>query len=294
MNGTFLSGSTSVVNHYFSSRKRRESMTKIFATLILSLGAITYMIPLFWMLSTALKSDAELFVNKSFIPRDWAFDNFRKAWTSAPFTQYFINTCFVTFTGVFGTLLSNSIVAYGFAKINFKGKNVIFLAVLATMMIPGTVTMIPSYILFSKLRWVGTFLPLIVPTFTASAYYLFLTRQFMLGIPMAYSEAARIEGANEFQIFSRIVLPQCKPIMTAIAVFEFNAKWNDFMGALLYLNDEKMYTLQIGLQTFKGTAGMEWQKFMAASIIVLLPVIILFFFMQKYIIQGVSIGGIKG
>ena len=291
---TALAATAPKTNSWHQSRKRRRQFTKVFATVILTLGAITIMIPLLWMFSTALKSDSELFTNPSFIPQAWAFDNFIKAWKAAPFTRFFINTCIVTFSGVIGSLMSNSIVAYGFAKIRFKGRNIIFIAVLATMMIPGTVTMIPAYILFSKLKWVGTFLPLIVPAFTGSAYYVFLTRQFMLGIPMAYSEAAKIEGASEIRIFSRIVLPLCKPIITTIAVFEFNAKWNDFMGPLLYLNDERLYTLQIGLQSFKGTAGMEWQKFMSASIIVLLPVMILFFFMQKYIIEGVSIGGVKG
>lgn len=264
------------------------------ATIILLVGSVVVMIPLVWMLSTALKSDAEVMINSSFIPRDWRFDNFAKAWTSAPFETYLKNSVFITLVGLTGTLLSNSLIAYGFAKIRFRGRDAIFVAVLATMMIPGMVTMIPTYVMFSRFGWVGTFLPLTVPSFFGSAYYIFLLRQYFLGIPMAYNEAAKIEGANEFNILMRIIVPMSKPVLTTIAVFEFNAKWNDYFGPMLYLDNEKMYTLQLGLRTFRGTAGVEWQKFMAASLIVLLPTIIIYAFLQRYIIQGVAVGGIKG
>lgn len=270
------------------------SIGGLLGTLALLLGTAMVLMPLVWMLSTALKSDAEIYTNSSFIPRAWAWENFTLAWHSAPFTTYLKNTLFLTAVGVFGSLLSNSLVAYGFARIRFKGRNTLFAVVLATMMIPGVVTMIPAYILFSKIHWVGTYLPLLVPAFGGSAYYIFLLRQFFMGIPMAYSEAARIEGASELQIYAKIVLPMSVPILITIAVFEFNAKWNDFMGPLLYLNNEKMYTLQIGLRTFRGDFGMLWQQFMAASLLVLLPSILLFFFMQKYIIRSVAVGGIKG
>lgn len=264
------------------------------ATVLLLAGSAVVLLPLVWMVSTALKSDAEVMVNSSFIPREWRFDNFVKAWTSAPFETYLKNSVFITLTCLLGTLLSVSLVAYGFAKIRFKGKNIIFLAVLGTMMIPGMVTMIPTYVMFSKFGWVGTYLPLIVPAFGGSAYYVFLLRQYFLGIPMAYNEAAKLEGANEMNILMRIVIPMAKPALTTIAVFEFNAKWNDYFNPMLYLDNEKMYTLQLGLRTFRGTAGVEWQKFMAASLIVLLPTVVLYAFMQRYIIQGVAVGGIKG
>lgn len=281
-------------DRHLTKEKRKHNLSGVIATIILVIGSVVVLMPLAWMLATALKSDAEIYTNTSFIPQAWAWDNFSKAWNSAPFGTYLKNTLFLTVVGMFASLLSNSLVAYGFARINFKGRNVLFSIVLATMMIPGIVTMIPSYILFSKIKWVGTYLPLLIPAFGGSAYYIFLLRQFFMGIPMAYSEAAKLEGASELQIYSNIVLPMSKPILITIAVFEFNSKWNDFMGPLLYLNDEKMYTLQIGLRTFKGDFGMIWQQFMAASLLVLLPSIIVFFFMQKYIIQSVAVGGIKG
>ncbi len=276
------------------SKRRRAAIARLFATLALFAGAIVVLIPLVWMLSTSLKSDAEVMVNPSFIPIHWQFDNFYKAWHSGPFGTYLKNSVFITLSCLIGTLLSNSLVAYGFAKIRFKGRDVIFLCVLGTMMIPGMVTMIPTYVMFSSFGWVGTYLPLIVPAFGASAYYIFLLRQFFLTIPMAYNEAAKIEGASELNIFARIVLPMSKPIITTIAVFEFNAKWNDYFAPMLYLDKESMYTLQLGLRSFRGTAGVEWQKFMAASLLVLLPTVIVYACLQKYIIQGVAAGGLKG
>ncbi len=279
---------------FHHSRRRQQAAGRAVATLLLAAGAVIVLIPLVWMLSTALKSDAEVMVNSSFIPRDWQFDNFIKAWNSGPFSTYLKNSVFITLSCLAGTLLSNSLVAYGFAKIRFRGRDAIFLAVLGTMMIPGMVTMIPTYVMFSGFGWVGTYLPLIVPAFGASAYYIFLLRQFFLTVPMAYNEAAKIEGANELTIFARILLPMCKPVLTTIAVFEFNAKWNDYFSPMLYLDKESMYTLQLGLRSFRGTAGVEWQKFMAASLLVLLPTVIVYACLQRYIIQGVAAGGIKG
>lgn len=285
---------TNEVEIKFKSKKKSEAIVHALEIIALSIGSVFIMFPLVWMISTALKSDAELFINPSLIPRDWMWSNFAKAWRAAPFPTYLRNTVFITGVSMVGVLISNSIVAYGFARINFKGKKFMFALLLATMMIPGSVTMIPTYILFSKLKWVGTYLPLTVPAFFAGAFDVFLLRQFMLGIPLDYSEAAKIEGANEFTIFSRIIIPLCKPPLTAISIFTFNGRWNDFMGPLLYLNKEKMYTLQIGLRSFQTAHGMEWQSFMAASIIVLLPVVLVFFFLQNYFIEGVSMSGVKG
>ena len=277
-----------------ASHFRNVSILKALASFLLLIGSVVVLFPLAWMLSTALKSDAEVLVNSSLIPRAWAWDNFAKAWNSAPFGLYLRNTVFITVLGTIGSLCGNSLAAYGFAKIRFPGRALVFLCALGTMMIPGMVTLVPTYVLFSNLGWVGTYLPLIVPAFTAGAYYTFLLRQSFMSIPMSYNEAAKLEGANEMQIFTRIILPLSKPILTTIVVFEFKAKWNDYFGPMLYLTSEKQYTLQLGLRTFRGTAGVEWQKFMAASLIVMAPTIIMYAFMQKYILEGMAQGGIKG
>lgn len=272
----------------------RQRLTGTLGTIALLLGSVLVMYPLIWMISTALKSDAEVMINPSLIPRDWVFENFVRAWKSAPFGLYLYNTLFLTVIGLIGTLLSNTLIAYGFAKLNFKGKDFLFLCVLGTMMIPGMVTMIPSYVLFSKIGWVGTYLPLTVPAFTGGAYNIFLIRQAFMGINSAYSDAAKIEGAGEMKILTKIYVPLSRPVLTTVAVFTFNGRWNDYFSPMLYLNSEKLYTLQLGLRSFRGTAGVEWQKFMAASLIVLIPTVLIYFFMQKYIIQSVAIGGIKG
>lgn len=277
-----------------ASHFRKMGIIRVLASLLLLAGSVVVLFPLIWMLSTALKSDAEVMVNSSLIPQAWAWDNFIKAWNSAPFGTYLKNTIFITVVGTFGTLIGNSLAAYGFAKIRFRGRELVFLCALGTMMIPGMVTMVPTYVLFSRLGWVGTYLPLIVPSFTAGAYYTFLLRQSFMSIPMSYNEAAKLEGANEMQIFTRIILPLSKAIMTTIIVFEFKAKWNDYFGPMLYLTSEKQYTLQLGLRTFRGTAGVEWQKFMAASLIVMAPTLLMYAFMQKYILEGMAQGGIKG
>jgi multiple sugar transport system permease protein len=276
------------------SIKFRERLTGALGSIVLLLGSVLVLYPLIWMLSTALKSDAEVMINQGLIPWDWRWDNFAKAWNSAPFDIYLKNTVYLTVIGLVGAILSNTLIAYGFAKLNFVGKDTIFLCVLGTMMIPGMVTMIPSYVLFAKIGWVGSYLPLIVPAFTGSAYNIFLLRQAFMGINPAYSDAAKIEGAGEMKILTKIYVPLTRPVIVTIAVFTFNGRWNDYFGPMLYLNDEKLYTLQLGLRTFRGTAGVEWQKFMAASLIVLIPTVIIYFFMQKYIIQSVAIGGVKG
>lgn len=281
-------------NSIWKSHHFRQTLGRTIATIVLAIGSIVVLIPLIWMLSTSLKSDAEVMINPSFIPRAWDWSNYSKAWNAMNFPLLLRNTCIITFSSMLGTLVSNTLVAYGFAKIRFKGRDVIFLAVLGTMMIPGMVTMIPSYVMFSWFGWVGTYTPLIITSYFASAYYLFLLRQFFMGIPMAYNEAAKIEGAGDLTILLRIIVPMAKPVLTTIAVFEFNGKWNDYFGPMLYLNREPMYTLQLGLRSFRGTSGVEWQKFMAASLLVLIPSVVIYAFMQKYIIQGVSIGGIKG
>ncbi|MGB6777565.1 MAG: carbohydrate ABC transporter permease [Planococcus citreus] len=265
-------------------------MLKLINFVLLAAGSLMILSPLWWMLSTSLKTMAEVMsFPPTFFPESWNWSNYIRTWEAAPFTQYTINTLVITTLVVIGNVLSNSFIAYGFAKIPFRGRNVLFAIVLATMMIPGFVTLIPQYVLFAKLGWVNTYYPLIVPAFFGSAFNIFLLRQFYMTIPNELIEAAKMEGASHFYIWRKIGLPLTKPAIATVAIFSFNGAWNDFLGPLLYLNDENLYTLQIGLQVFKGQLNTQWNYLMAGSLLVLLPVIIIFFFFQKYFIQGINL-----
>ncbi|MBM7551519.1 carbohydrate ABC transporter permease [Thalassobacillus pellis] len=281
---------------YFQSVKVRKRIMQIVVTTILILGSLLILSPVWWMLATSLKSMREIMqFPPTFIPEDFHFQNYVETWKSAPFTRYTLNTLFITACCVIGSVFSNSFVAYGFAKVKFRFKNVLFALVLATMMIPGFVTMIPQYIVFSKLGWLNTYLPLIVPSLFGSAFFIFLLRQFFLTIPNELIEAAKIDGANHFYIWWKIAVPLAKPAIATVAIFSFNGAWNDFLGPLLYVNDESLYSLQIGLQVFKGEISTQWNYLMAGSLMVLLPVIVLFFIFQRYFIEGMNItSGSKG
>ncbi|WP_245588551.1 carbohydrate ABC transporter permease [Deinococcus pimensis] len=252
--------------------------------------------PALWMLSTALKSDAQVFTYPPvWIPSPPQWHNFVDAWYGAPFTRYTINTTLYALVVTAATVLANSFVAYGFAKLRFPGRDVMFAVMLASMMIPGMVTMIPQYILFSKLGWVGTYLPLVVPSFFASAFFTFMLRQYFLTVPNELSEAARVDGASELWIWWRVVMPLATPALATVAIFTFDGTWNSYVGPLLYLNDEKLYTLQVGLQFFRNGSQTQWQHLMAASLLVMLPVVAIFFAFQKYFVEGASLSGsVKG
>lgn len=275
---------------YFEHHGNRKKMLKLINFVLLAAGSLMILSPLWWMFSTSLKTMAEVMsFPPTFFPESWNWSNYIRTWEAAPFTQYTINTLVITTLVVIGNVLSNSFIAYGFAKIPFRGRNVLFAIVLATMMIPGFVTLIPQYVLFAKLGWVNTYYPLIVPAFFGSAFNIFLLRQFYMTIPNELIEAAKMEGASHFYIWRKIGLPLTKPAIATVAIFSFNGAWNDFLGPLLYLNDENLYTLQIGLQVFKGQLNTQWNYLMAGSLLVLLPVIIIFFFFQKYFIQGINL-----
>lgn len=269
---------------------------KIILYIILIAGSIMFLLPLWWMVSTSLKSMEEIAqYPPTFFPEQIHWDNYIRTWKAAPFTQYTINSLLLSFLAIIGNVVVNALVAYGFAKIRFRGKRLWFSLLLSTMMIPGFVTLIPQYVLFSKLNLVGTYYPIIIPQFLGSAFYIFILRQFYLTIPAELSEAGRIDGASHFKIWLRVILPLSKPALAAIAIFAFNAAWNDFLGPLLYVNDESLYTLQIGLQSFRGTMQTQWNYLMAGSLLVLLPVIVLFFIFQKYFIEGMNMtAGTKG
>jgi len=278
------------------SKKRRKRIADFFVYILLILVGILLLLPLVWMVSTSLKPMTEIVqVPPSLFPEEFQWENYLEAMDAFPFVRYAANTLFITVLVVIGNVISNSFIAYGFAKIDFPGKSALFALVLATMMIPSFVTMIPQYVLFAQIGWVGTYLPLIVPSFFGSAFNIFLMRQFYLSINKEFSEVAMIDGASHLYIWSRIMLPLTKPALITIGIQSFNLAWNDFLGPLLYIQDEEMYTLQIGLQVFQNQSGTQWNYLMAASTLVLLPTILLFFFAQDYFIEGLDLtSGTKG
>lgn len=265
------------------------------AMLFLFALSVLVLIPLVWTVCMALKPDGEIY-NGKFFPTVLVWGNFYSAVTSIDFFLYLANTLKVVIPNVIGQVVSCSLVAYGFSRYNFKGKRVWFLILLATMMIPGQITMIPQFLLFRQIGWVNTYLPLTVPAFFAtSGYNVFLIRSFMSGIPKDFDEAATIDGAGPIRNFLQIMIPMCKPVLTAITVFTFMGAWNDFNGPLIYLYDANKYTLSLGLSFFKGLYTSKWNLLMAATVLVMLPILIIFFLAQDYIINGISISsGTKG
>lgn len=278
-----------------SGKSRRSRIAGIFSMVILMCGGILILIPLLWTISMALKPNGELYT-ANFFPKKVEWGNFYQAVTQIDFFLYLRNTLIIVIPNLIGTVFSSALVGYGFSRFSFKGKRIWFLILLATMMLPGQVTMIPSYLVYRYMGWVNTFLPLIVPCFFGGgAFNVFLLRQFMSGIPKDFDEAARIDGAGSFRIFTRVIMPMTKPALTAVAIFTFMGVWNDFNGPLIYLYDSKKYTLALGLAFFKGLYTSQWNLLMAATVIVMLPVLILFFCAQDLIINGISISsGTKG
>jgi multiple sugar transport system permease protein len=259
-------------------------------------GAVVVSLPYLWLVTTAVKPRDQIFAwPPIWIPRVVMWRNFVEAWNYAPFTVYLRNTLLITVCNTLGTVLSASLVGFGFARLRFPGRDVLFLLVLSTMMLPGVVTLIPVFVVYSKLHWVNTYLPLIVPAyFGGGAFNIFLLRQFFRGIPHALEDAARIDGANTFTIWWRIFLPLSGPAVTTVAVFAFMNNWNDFLNPLIYLNQESKFTLALGLQRFLNEHGAEWDLLMAASVLITLPMIAIFFSAQQYFMQGIRVTGVKG
>jgi len=256
---------------------------------------IFFLAPAAFMVSTSLKADDQVFEPFiRWIPRPAMWSNYKSALEYFPFWLYLRNTLIICIGTVIGTVVSAALPAYGFARLRWKGRNVFFFIMIATIMLPGQVTMLPVFLMFRTLGWTGTFLPLIVPAFFGNAFSIFLLRQFFLGIPQELSDAARIDGCSEFAIFLRIILPLAKPALATVALFAFMGAWTDFQGPLIYLHDEHQYTLAIGLSGFLGRHGGEWNLLMAASTVVTIPLIIAFLLAQKTFIEGIALTGTKG
>lgn len=259
-------------------------------------GSVVFIIPFIWMLSTSLKTPQAVFrFPPEWLPDPVVWTNYPKALTIVPFHLYFRNTAVVTAASVIGQVLSAAVVAYGFARLRFPGRDALFLLVLATMMLPWQVTMIPLFIVFKNLAWINTYLPLIVPKYLGGdAFFIFLLRQFFLTLPFELDEAAKIDGCGPFRIFWQILLPQAIPGLTAVAIFSFLWNWNDFLWPLIILNDRLKWTIALGLSGFKDEYTTSWNYLMAAATVATLPCLLVFFFFQRYFIQGIVMTGTKG
>jgi multiple sugar transport system permease protein len=270
-------------------------LVRLLLVFVLLVLTIMFVIPFYWLLSTSVKPDSQIFVFPPvWVPSPVQWSNFSNAINFFPFWQYFFNTLFICVTTVAGTLISNSLIAYGLSRIEWRGRNLVFVLLLSTLLLPSQVTLIPLFILFSHMGWVDTYLPLVVPAFFGNAFFMFLLRQFFMTIPQELGDAVRVDGGSEWTIFTRIVLPLSVPVLATVALFAFINAWNDFLGPLIYLQTPSRYTLSIGLSTFLGQYGSQWSWLMAASALVFIPIVVLFFFTQRTFIQGITLTGSKG
>lgn len=265
---------------------------------LLALSAL-FFAPFAWMLSVSIHDLPGVFAQPfRWIPDRVMWRNYADVTSLLPFWRYTLNTAIITALTVTGTLLSCSLVAFGFSRLRFKGRNTLFSICLATMMLPGQVTMIPLYMFFSSIGWVDTYLPLVVPAFFGSPFYIFLLRQFFLTIPREYDEAAMLDGAGRFRIYWSIVLPLARPALATVALFTFIGTWNDFFGPLVYLNSPELATLTLGLNMLKsqivGTGATQWHLLMAGAVLIMLPNVIAFALAQKQFIKGIAMGGLRG
>jgi multiple sugar transport system permease protein/sn-glycerol 3-phosphate transport system permease protein len=279
-----------------SKRRQRRLHRALIYTVLLPLAALI-LVPLFWMVTTSLKRQMDVYlVPPQWLPAPPQWTNYSDLFAFYPLHVYAWNTTIITALSIIGTLLSCSLAAYGFARLRAPGRDVIFMVLLSTLMLPSVVTLVPTYILFQKLGWVNTFLPLIVPNFFGSAFYIFLLRQFMMTISLELEDAARIDGASSFGIWWRIMLPLVRPALLMSAVFTFQTNWNDYLGPLIYINDENKRTLALALSYFTGSprGGPQLHYLMAAAFLSLLPLLVVFFLAQRTMIRGIVFTGLKG
>jgi ABC-type glycerol-3-phosphate transport system permease component len=257
-------------------------------------GAFVLMIPFFWMISTSLKTLDEV---QSWpivwIPGHWMFSNYIDVFKEIPFARFLANSVIISVGGIIGSLVSSSISGFGFARLRFPGRNILFFVMLTTLMLPAWVVIVPHFMMFSFVGWLDTFLPIIVPAFFGNAFYIFLFRQYFMGVPRELEDAARIDGCNTFQIFTQIFLPMSKPIIATVAIFAFFYYWNDLLYPLVYLRSQMNFPVSLGMRMFVSAhAIVDYPRLMATAMMTLLPCIVLFFSFQRLYIQGVVITGV--
>ena len=273
---------------------RPRGLALVVSYVLLGLMGVLFILPLFWMVSSSLKPDYEILMSPpSWWPAAPRWANYLEALTYMPFARLAANSTIIALSSIVGHLLSCSLVAYGFARLRAPGKGYLFILLLSTLMLPYPITMVPLFIIFSKIGWVNSFLPLIVPTFFGNAFYIFLLRQSFMQIPSELEDAAHMDGANTLQVLRYVILPNATPALATVAIFTFQASWNDFLAPLIFLHDQSKYTLTLGLSFFRGAYEIKWAYLMAASLVIVLPVVILYFFAQRAFVEGLAFSGVK-
>lgn len=273
----------------------RNKLGKLIIHLLLMAGAITMLIPFLWMVRSSVMTSAEMFYYPpKWVPTKFLWSNYKEVVDFMPFGMFTLNSAYTSLLGTFGMLLTCCIAAYTFARMRFPGRDFIFAVLLACMMIPGQVTMIPTFLIMRKFGWMNTHLPLIIPNFFGGAFGIFMLRQFLATIPRDMDDAARIDGCGRLRTLFQILLPLLKPALATLAIFTFMGKWNDLLGPVLYLNDLDKMTLTVGLTMLQGQYGSKYNLIMCGAVISMLPVLVLYAFCQKYFVQGIVMSGIKG
>lgn len=273
----------------------RRSVGKGLLYAVLAVGAAVFMGPLVWMVSTSFKPEHQVYtVPIEWIPEQFVFRNYLDGWNYLDFPRFYLNTFYLTAVNIFGLLLSSSLVAFGFARIKFWGRDWIFLILLSTMMLPQQVTLIPIYVFWARLGFVNTYWPLIIPEFLTNAFNVFLLRQFFMSINLELDDAARMDGAGWFKIYARILMPLSKPALGVLAIMAFTWNWNNFLYPLIYINEPQKYTIAIGLRLFESQQSQRMALTMAMTVVALIPVLVVFYIAQARFIQGIVITGIKG
>lgn len=281
--------------HAVSGARRWQRVGRVAAFLIVLACSILFIFPVYWMAVTSLKAVPEVFhLPPVWWPHKLLWHNYSEALSYFPFVHYAINTLKITVPATIGTTVSSSLVAYGFGRLRWPGRDLVFYLVLATLMIPSWVTLVPLYILFNHINWVDTYRPLVVPSFFGDPFSIFLLRQFFLRQPQDLVDAARVDGASHLRVYTQIILPLARPALAVVALFAFIYSWTDFFNPLIYLSNPDKYTLQLGLFSFFAQHFVNWPGFMAASLVVLAPMAILFFLTQKTFIEGITFTGLRG
>jgi multiple sugar transport system permease protein len=279
--------------------RRRRRLRRALVYVVLTAGVIPTVLPFVWLVRSALMDNNQMFIAPpEWLPRPFEWDNFSGALTSQPFARYFLNTMLIEVFTVAGTLLTCSIAAFSFSRLRWRGRNVVFGILLSGLMLPQAVLLVPTFLMWDAVQAINTYYPLIVPAWLGGAgggiFNVFLLRQFFLTIPYELDEAAYLDGASPWRVFWQVIVPLSKPALMVVGIFTFIRTWNEFLEPLIYLNDSDKFTLALGLASFQGTYNAQWGYLMAAATATILPIIVLFFFAQRYLIEGVTLTGVKG